>query len=313
MDPDLVGAPGRELEAQPRREPAERLLQPIAGQRPLAARDHRHALAVPRVAADRRLDRAGRARRHAPDDRLVDPLDAVHAELRGEADMGAVVLGDHHQAARRPCRGGARCPAAARRRCPRARRRRRPAMAEQRVDQRAAGDGRAPGGPRARRACRAPADASSSYSTSSAIASGCGRAATGSGTRSAKRSPGLTRLDPSVIRAPSRVTAPASSSACRRARDISGSRAARNLSTRSPASAAAAVTVRVGVGRIIGGQGGQHPAPAQGLCDRRRRRAGRRQRAAGGAPGAARDRRRVARPAGRTPRSACRRAAASSR
>ena len=189
--------------------------------------------------------------------------------------MGAVVLGDHHQAARRPCRGGARCPAAARRRCPTGRRRRPPgngassALTSVPRPWPGAGWTTSPAGLSSTSRC------SSSYSTSSGIASAAGRA--GDRLRHAERE-ALARFDPARRRRLSGrrrgSTAPASSRARRRARDSSGSRAARNLSTRWPASAAAAVTVRVL--RIIGGQGGQHPAPAQGLCDRRRRRAGRR-------------------------------------
>ena len=67
--------------------------------RSLAAPMHdRHPLTVDGVAAERPVNRAGRRPRHAPDDRLVDPLDRVDAELAGEADMGPVVLGDHHHA-----------------------------------------------------------------------------------------------------------------------------------------------------------------------------------------------------------------------
>ena len=69
------------------------------GQRPLAALDHRHALAIARMAGDRPLDAAGRRRRYPPDDRIVAALDPAHAELAGEAHMGAIALGDHHQPA----------------------------------------------------------------------------------------------------------------------------------------------------------------------------------------------------------------------
>ena len=100
MDPDLVGAAGLEPELQARRARSRRIEQAPVGDRALAAALHdRHPLAVDGMAAERPVDRAGGHAGHAPDDRLVDPVDRMHAELPGEPDMRAVVLGRHHHPA----------------------------------------------------------------------------------------------------------------------------------------------------------------------------------------------------------------------
>src|SRR6185369_12004876 len=64
----------------------------------------RHLGAARLVAADRRLDRAMRTRRGAPDKReiaaLERPLAAMISELLGEGAMGLVGLGNDEKAAR---------------------------------------------------------------------------------------------------------------------------------------------------------------------------------------------------------------------
>ena len=69
-----------------------------------AVRTHRHALARPGMAVDRLVDRALRPIRRAPHEGEVAALQragaAVIGELGGERAMGAVGLGDDHQAGR---------------------------------------------------------------------------------------------------------------------------------------------------------------------------------------------------------------------
>ncbi len=63
MDADLMGAAGFQYHFEARRAGAGRLRHPIAGHRPLAALDHRHALSVVAVAADRAIDHPFHLRR----------------------------------------------------------------------------------------------------------------------------------------------------------------------------------------------------------------------------------------------------------
>ena len=69
-----------------------------------------------------------------------------------------------------------------------------------------------------------------------------GAAARGAGTARVKPSPGLTRCPGSSITRSPRRRQPSRTSACRRERDICGSRSARNRSNRWPSSAASAVS-----------------------------------------------------------------------
>ena len=117
------------------REVARGRLETVVGQRALAALDHGHALAIARMAPDRPLDRAGRGRRPAPDDRRVAALDPMDAELGREPHVGAVVLGDHHE----PARVLVEAMDDARPQHPADARQAAGAMRQERVDQRAAG------------------------------------------------------------------------------------------------------------------------------------------------------------------------------
>ena len=56
---------------------------------------HRHPLAIGRMAPDGALDVPRVVARHAPNQRVVDALDAVVLELRRERHVGRVVLGGH--------------------------------------------------------------------------------------------------------------------------------------------------------------------------------------------------------------------------
>lgn len=99
MYANLVRSTGFQRDLQPRCSQAGGRKKPIMGDRALAASHHRHALSILRMPPDRLIDSSRRLARHTPDDGFVSPVDAVHGELRGQADMSLVGLGDHHQAA----------------------------------------------------------------------------------------------------------------------------------------------------------------------------------------------------------------------
>ena len=99
---DLMGAPrlGSHLE-QAARTLREAPRHAPRGVRLAASALHdRHALAVARVARDRRIDAPGFARGIAAHERLIHALDAMPVELRGERAVCVVVL-RHHDYARR--------------------------------------------------------------------------------------------------------------------------------------------------------------------------------------------------------------------
>ena len=203
--PDAPGSGGCDRSrARPRRRRravADGLLQAVVGQRPLAARDHRHALAIlgwrPIGARSRRSGAAARPRRSPR-----SPLDPMHAELRRPDRHGRDRAWRPPSGRSRPCRGGARCPAAARRRCPTGCPAQWASSALTSVPRPWPGAGctTRPAGLSSTRRC------SSSYSTSSArsprLRDGRPRLAARA---TVKRWPGLTRLEPSVITASSRV------------------------------------------------------------------------------------------------------------
>src|SRR5262249_22560841 len=101
----LVGAAGAELGPDqachwPERR-AEALLQPVLSNGLTATRlADRHALAVDRVAADRRLDRAALGRRRAPHHRLVDAGEIVCGKHLRQRLVRTIVLGNYHYARR---------------------------------------------------------------------------------------------------------------------------------------------------------------------------------------------------------------------
>ena len=99
MNTDLMGASCLERNRDARCGHASNLDQAKMSDGALAAADHGHALPVLRVTPDRLVDRSRRLGRHPPDDRLIGAVNAVHRELRRQADMALVILGDHHQAA----------------------------------------------------------------------------------------------------------------------------------------------------------------------------------------------------------------------
>ena len=97
VDADLVGATGDEVQLQqrPRGEP---LPDAVAGDGAPSVGDHRHPLAVLRVAPDRRLDPADRRRHRALDQREVGLADAAGLELGHHRCLRGVVAGDDQQA-----------------------------------------------------------------------------------------------------------------------------------------------------------------------------------------------------------------------
>ena len=100
VHPDLMGAPGGQAAFDERGRRRQGLEHRVARERGLAAAlEHRHLLAVSRVAADIAGDFAPARRGHTPDHRHVDPGDAVRGQLGGKAGVGGVVLGHHHQPA----------------------------------------------------------------------------------------------------------------------------------------------------------------------------------------------------------------------
>ena len=93
---DLVGAAGLQRHLDVRRA-AETLQHAILADRGLARGDHRHLLAVARVAPDRRIHRAARDQ-VAGNYRLVHPSHFAALQLLHQAGMGAQAAGDHHHA-----------------------------------------------------------------------------------------------------------------------------------------------------------------------------------------------------------------------
>lgn len=91
VDANLVRAAGFQARLD-QRTAAQWLEQAPVCDRRAPVRAHGHALSIHRVPADGRLDHARFAHRpHA--DRPVDALDAVCANLLGQIDVRAVVLG----------------------------------------------------------------------------------------------------------------------------------------------------------------------------------------------------------------------------
>src|SRR5439155_19304774 len=96
MDADLVSATGVEVTAQQRMGwlPVDDLV-PRASKPP--ARDHGHALALPRMTADRPLELSGLVAHAAAHDREIGPAQRTVAELRRQRAVASAVPGDHDQ------------------------------------------------------------------------------------------------------------------------------------------------------------------------------------------------------------------------
>ena len=71
----------------------------VVGDGGFAARNHGHALAVPRMPADRRINAAGARLRYAADDGQIVARQGPVGELSGQRNVGLVCLRDDHQAA----------------------------------------------------------------------------------------------------------------------------------------------------------------------------------------------------------------------
>ena len=99
VHPNLVGAPGSQAAFDEAGEGTEGAAHGIAGERRLAAPNHRHLLAIGRAAANGADDLAPARRGHAPDHGVVGPFDGAVGEPDGEAAMGRLGLGHHHETA----------------------------------------------------------------------------------------------------------------------------------------------------------------------------------------------------------------------
>ena len=100
VDADLVRAAAVDADAE-QRGAVEALERAPAGPRLASARgSHRHALAANRVAADRPVDLAGRARGDPEHERHVLLLDRARGELARERPVRRIVLGDDQQPGR---------------------------------------------------------------------------------------------------------------------------------------------------------------------------------------------------------------------
>ena len=98
VDADLVGPPGDEVQLQERPQ-REALADAVSGGRRAPVRHDGHPRAVVRVAADGRLDPPHGRRRCAGHEGQVGLLDPAGLELGHQGGLGAIVLGDHQQAA----------------------------------------------------------------------------------------------------------------------------------------------------------------------------------------------------------------------
>src|SRR5450756_1472240 len=99
VDPDLVGPAGDEVHFQ-EGPSTEALANPVPGDGWPSVGDHGHPGPLPRIAPDRRLDPAGGRLYAALDQREVRLLYAARLELRHEAGLGRVRLGNHDQPGR---------------------------------------------------------------------------------------------------------------------------------------------------------------------------------------------------------------------
>ena len=100
MHADLVRAAGLEAAAQVRILPVARDDLPVRHGLAAVLLRNGHALAVARVAADGRIDRAAVLAEAAADDALIGAAQRVVAELGGKAPVGKVVLRHDEQAGR---------------------------------------------------------------------------------------------------------------------------------------------------------------------------------------------------------------------
>jgi hypothetical protein len=99
VDPDLVGAAGYRA-ALDEGGPGEAFDDPVEGAGLPPARDHRHLLALRRVASDRPLDDAAPSCRKAKTDCEVALLDLAPPEGDRQSEVGALRLRHHHQPGR---------------------------------------------------------------------------------------------------------------------------------------------------------------------------------------------------------------------
>ena len=99
VNADLVSPPGFQRAAHLRRCQTEsRINLEVCSGRP-APLDHGHPLAIHRVPANRRIDRAARSRWHAGNEGDVGAFYCVHRELLDELLMRRLSFRNHHDAA----------------------------------------------------------------------------------------------------------------------------------------------------------------------------------------------------------------------